>query len=743
LAGRMSIAVVGDGGGMVAFNVEEYKRPKFQVNVEAPREAPKLNGEVAVTGKATAYTGAAINGAKVRYRVTREVRWPVWFYDCYWWRVPPNRGAAQEIAHGTAITEADGSFPIAFVARPDLTVPEKDEPTFHYTVHADVTDSSGETRSGSRSVNVGYTALQANLTADDWQTVGQPIKVSLTTQTLDGEGQSAKGSFKVYKLKSPQAVQRPDLLGRQTPAPRGRGKLPEPKPDPADPRTWDLADVAHTSDFSTEKDGKAQVTLNLDPGFYRAVVETQDRFGKAVTARLQVRVLKPDDARLGLKVPHLFAAPKWSLEPGEEFTALWGTGYEKGRAFIELEHRGKVLQSFWTDPARTQVKLTQAVNEGMRGGFTVHVTYVRENRGYLESRRVEVPWSNKDLTVKWEHFVNKLEPGKKETFTAVIRGPKAEQVAAEMAATLYDASLDAYLPHHWLQKFNVFHQDYTFVSSQFENAARSLNHFRGRWNEGQVPVDARYRTFPADITANMWGYMYDADGVLMSGEGAPRASMAPGAPGVAQLSLRGNALGAEQLADREQFGKNGGAPGRGEPPPTGPDLSQVSARKNLNELAFFFPHLTAAPDGSIRMEFTMPEALTKWKFMGFAHDKELRSGYLQDEVVTAKELMVQPNPPRFLRERDVLEFSVKVTNQAQTKQSGKVRLTLADARTNNSIDAALGNVDPDRAFELDPGASRSFFWRLTVPDDQGPIIYKAVGATDKLSDGEEGMLPVL
>src|SRR5262249_21160734 len=122
---------------------------------------------------------------------------------------------------------------------------------------------------------------------------------------------------------------------------------------------------------------------------------------------------------------------------------------------------------------------------------------------------------------------------------------------------------------------------------------------------------------------------------------------------------------------------------------------------------------------------------------------ERRGGSVEDEVVPAKELMAQPNPPRFLRERDVLEFSVKVTNQAQTKQSGKVRLTLADARTNNSIDAALGNVDPDRAFELDPGASRSFFWRLTVPDDQGPIIYKAVGATDKLSDGEEGMLPVL
>jgi Bacterial Alpha-2-macroglobulin MG10 domain/Alpha-2-macroglobulin family/MG2 domain len=756
LAGRMTILVPGDGGGSVAFSVEEYKRPKFQVTVDAPKEAPKLGGEAAVTCKATAYTGAAIGGAKVRFRVTREVRWPVWFYDCCFWRIPPNRGAAQEIAHGTAVTEPDGSFTVKFVAKPDLSVPEKDEPTFHYTVHADVTDSTGETRSGSKSVVVGYTALQANLTANDWQTAGEAVKVTLATQTLDGEGQAAKGTVKVHRLKSPQAVQRPDVLNRPTPGPRGkRGIIPEPKPDPSDPRTWELGDVVSTADFATEKDGKKEVTFNLDPGLYRAVAETQDRFGKPVSARLQVRVLKPDDAKLALKVPHLFAAPKWTLEPGEEFTALWGTGYDTGRAFVEVEHRGQKLQAFWTDAARTQVKLTQAVNEGMRGGFTVRVTYVRENRGYLESRHVDVPWSNKDLTVKWERFVNKLEPGKKETFTAVISGPKAQQAAAEMAATLYDASLDAYLPHHWLTKFNVFRQDHSSLNSQFENAARQLQHFRGRWNEGYQHVDARYRAFPADITVNLWGYEYlngHGRGLTIYG-GAPAPAAAPGiagpripAAGIREEGIAKDGAPADlaNLMQSPRLSALGDAGGKaGAAPSQGPDLSQVSARKNLNELAFFFPHLAAGPDGTVRMEFTMPEALTKWKFMGFAHDKELKSGYLQDELVTAKDLMVEPNPPRFLREGDVLEFSVKVTNQSQTEQAGKARLSLADGPTTNPIDAALGNSTPDRDFHLKPGESRSFFWRLTVPDDQGPILYKAVGATDKLSDGEEGMLPVL
>src|SRR5207248_3151404 len=162
---------------------------------------------------------------------------------------------------------------------------------------ADVTDTAGETRSDNRSVAVGYTALQANLSADDWQAADRAAKVIVTTQTLDGEGQAAKGTVKVYRLKQPEKVHRPDILDRPAPA----------------------------------------------------------------------------AAKLALKVPHLFAAPKWSLEPGEKFTALWGTGYDAGRAFVELEHRNRIIQSYWTDPAKTQVPIAQQINDDMRGGFTVRV----------------------------------------------------------------------------------------------------------------------------------------------------------------------------------------------------------------------------------------------------------------------------------------------------------------------------------------------------------------------------------
>jgi uncharacterized protein YfaS (alpha-2-macroglobulin family) len=173
------------------------------------------------------------------------------------------------------------------------------------------------------------------------------------------------------------------------------------------------------------------------------------------------------------------------------------------------------------------------------------------------------------------------------------------------------------------------------------------------------------------------------------------------------------------------------------------DVSQVATRANLQETAFFFPDLTSGEDGKVRMTFTMPEALTKWRFLGMAHDKDLRSGLLEGETVTAKDLMVQPNPPRFLREGDELWFTVKVTNTADKEQSGTARLTLSDAATEADKTAALGIAVPEQAFTVPAKESRTLKWKVAVPDGAGFLRYKAVASSGTLSDGEEGWLPVI
>jgi uncharacterized protein YfaS (alpha-2-macroglobulin family) len=174
-----------------------------------------------------------------------------------------------------------------------------------------------------------------------------------------------------------------------------------------------------------------------------------------------------------------------------------------------------------------------------------------------------------------------------------------------------------------------------------------------------------------------------------------------------------------------------------------PKLDNIATRKNFNETAFFFPQLTSNDNGEIRMTFTMPEALTTWKFMGFAHDQALRTGYLEGKTLTSKDLMVEPNPPRFVREGDIVEFTVKVSNASNTPQVGTVKLSFSDARTLAPQDAALGIEQAEQNFNIPAKSSQSFFWRVSIPDACDTLSYKAVGASESLSDGEEGYLPVL
>jgi uncharacterized protein YfaS (alpha-2-macroglobulin family) len=784
--GMMRIEAQERCGGAASFNVEEYKRPKFEVTLDAPKVAPKLGEKTIVPGKAASYTGAVVDGATVKWRVERQVRWPWW---CGWWRGGFPSSPAQEIAHGTAKTGTDGAFTIEFIAKPDLAISPTNEPTFVYSVTADVTDSAGETRSADRSVRVGYAALEAVLTADDWQETAKPVEIKISTTTLDGEPQVAKGAMKIYRLRSPAKVVRA-RIGAEDYNEDGK-----PDADLSNPNNWDLGEVAVERGFTTDTNGTAKLSFTLAEGAYRAMVETQDRFGKKVTGWLPLQVLTSDAPALAIKVPNLVATPDWEAQPGGEFTAVWGTGYETGRAFIEIEQREKFIQRYWTAPGRTQQQIKLAVTEAMRGGFTLHVTQVRENRGYLKSHQVNVPWQNKELDLKWEHFVSKLTPGQKETWSLEIKksvaadvrrlnsekadskpvseslltsAATAENAAAELVATLYDESLDAFAPHNWPNSFGVFRQDYSTAQMQFGNNAQQFQNRFGNWNQRWETVDISYRHFPADLTQRVWSY-YDG-GLrynMMRGEGMmerpmpmmagrPMPMSAPPASAMVAakemhmansatiLSGARNGLVMEDsftVADKVQSTGGGAAPAK--PAALKPDLSKVSARKNLNETAFFFPQLTSDSNGVVRMTFTMPEALTKWRFLGFAHDTQLRAGLLEAHAVTAKDIMVQPNPPRFLREGDTLEFSVKISNQSDQSQRGAVKLAFSDAATQQSVDSLLGNTKPELAFDIPAKESRSYSWRISVPDGAPFLVYKAVASTGTLSDGEEGYLPVL
>ena len=337
----------------------------------------------------------------------------------------------------------------------------------------------------------------------------------------------------------------------------------------------------------------------------------------------------------------------------------------------------------------------------MRGGFTV-----RDDAGPREPRvpglahRSVSRGPTRTLTIKWERFVSKLEPAQKETWTGDReRARREEGGSPRWSPALYDASLDAYLAAQLASGAST-------CSGRIDSRLRPrssenplMNYLQGIYPRQlalSIKRPARSelsRTEPCrlEIVASIpvglpvrcfWGTPAAADAAFPAFRWPRRPTGAVPAVGAVCGGRRGTSrVFANRLAgDGERRSAEATRPRSktcapvAEGAPQGPDLSQVAARKNLNETAFFFPHLISDDDGEVRLEFTMPEALTEWKFLGFAHDSQLRGGLLTDSVVTAKDLMVQPNPPRFLREGDVLEFTVKVSNQSAARQTGAVRL---------------------------------------------------------------------
>ncbi len=465
--GRMTLRVISGPGGQTSIRVEEYKRPKFFVNVEKPSDQVRLDQDVTVKVKATGYTGAAVDGAKVTWRVVRNVRYPRWWYWRCWFAPPSSN--SQQMANDTGTTLSDGTFEVTFPAKADSTVDRESQPVFVFTIYADVTDSAGETRSSSQTIEVGYTSLEANLNCDDWQVADQPVELKLRTSTLDGTGLSSRGKLTIYQLKGPETPQRASL---------GGFRRDQDLTDLSDIKSWPMGESVKQLDIETDEKGVVKSSIELSAGAYKAVFTTTDASGQAVSAEIPFHVFDLEAKKFATRIANQVDAKSWTVEPGSDFVAFWGTGYETGRAYVEIEHRGKIVQAYWTDADRTQVPIRFSVTEEHRGGFQLRVTFVRDNRAYLVTRRVEVPWSNKNLTIKWEHFVSKLTPGGRETWTAVITSPDAEKAVAEMVAGMYDASLDAFAPHSWSNSIrNLFYRDHARTSMQVHNQMQYLNNF--------------------------------------------------------------------------------------------------------------------------------------------------------------------------------------------------------------------------------------------------------------------------
>ncbi|HOT77856.1 MAG TPA: hypothetical protein PK467_18865, partial [Candidatus Wallbacteria bacterium] len=420
--GVMTLDAQGANGNC-QLRVEEYKRPKFSVEINPPADGYKLGDEVSVGGVATAYTGAALDSASVSYRVVRTVRMPYWWY--YWWGCSRYNisTADQQITSGKTKTGPDGKFNIKFTAKPDLSIPKSGEPSFDFKVYADVTDSAGETRSGEGMVRVGYTAMEAKLGADPWQTSDKAVALRVETLTLDGKPVTAEGVIEIFALDQPQKPVRKELssefscwwgYAEDDTQKNGSDQL-KGITETSDWRQWPEGKTVDKKPFITDGKAAQKIELKLQPGAYKAVLTTNDRFGAKVKAVLPIMVFDPAARKFGVKTPEYFAVKNVSVEAGDKFNAIWGTGYEKGRVYVEIAHDDKIIKKYWTAPGDTAHFIEVPVLEEYRGGFAVITTFVKENRLYTNTTNVSVPWSNKRYDISFETFRSKLLPGQNET----------------------------------------------------------------------------------------------------------------------------------------------------------------------------------------------------------------------------------------------------------------------------------------------------------------------------------------
>ncbi|MCX6876251.1 MAG: MG2 domain-containing protein [Verrucomicrobia bacterium] len=722
--------------GRIGFSVEEYKRPKFTAAIDAPAAPVTLGERVSLSGRATAFTGAPINGAAVKWRVTRSTRWPEWLR---WSGFTPDGIGRREIAAGSTITAADGTFSITFPAVPDAAIDPTTDPEFTYRIVADITEPSGETCQAGTSVRAAATTLKASVFADAWLVANQPLALHIRTTSHDGDGRPAEGVLRIFKLIEPAVCSRG---GASEKVYENCAAEAFPPGNSSNPARWATGEKVAELPVKTSPDdhgdiyqGETDVTTLLPAGAYRAVFVARDANGREVQAICNLQVVDPTSDTFPTKIPFFTAYNTDEIEPGHAFTLVWGSGHPVARACVEWFKSGALIKREWSAPGRTQQVFSLTPDDSMRGGFTVCVTQTTLNSHQHFMATIEVPWTNKDLKLRWEHLTSKLQPGAKDTWTAVVTGPDGAAAAAEVAATMYDASLEAFSSHHGPELGHLFRgEDWPFYEHENDEEIGDFYSY-GDWDSAdRLRLEHPYRNIQyRDVLRTYDESRHRPEPRLRFMAWSPHEPQYYTPPEVVdpfcERNDRNSATADAALNQPNRVPK--------------PDASQVAARKNLRETAFFYPHLTSNDKGEVRITFTMPEALTKWKFLGFAHDKDMRSGTLEGETVTAKDLMVQPNPPRFLREGDALDFTVKITNQSDTAQAGTARLTLADAATENDATAALGITGPDQPWTIPAKESRTLSWRLTVPDGTGFLTYKAQATSGTLSDGEEGWLPVI
>lgn len=684
------------------FRVEEYKRPTFEITFPKVNEKYNWGDTVVVKASAKTYAGIPVQGAKVEYQVTRR-------NQLWWWGAG---SAGQLVKTDSCVTREDGTFDVEIPLEASLSGKDETDMSnfmriarfFNFEVSAIVTDISGESHEGVMSLPLGTkpTILTVNLPkrieTDSLKTVtfayrnasGMPISSRLKYRIDKGEWKDAEANAPV-SIKEYAASASSSLVWKsgvhQLEAICGQDTLQQKF------TLFSMKDT-HPVEPTTE--------------WYYQTAKTFPRDGKPV-------YIQVGSSENGAHIVYSIIAGNKLLEKG---------AWELGDSIVTLPFTYK---------------------EEYASGIVLNYSFVKQGKCYTRMMSIARPLPEKKLNIAWKTFRNRLTPGQKEEWTLKITTPDGKPAKAQLMSVLYDKSLDQITPHFW--NFSLgFYQSlpncYWEDNLTFRSFCLNGDYPTKYYDEKQLDVDkfdGKFFSYYAYMQAvelskleRSSGRTVEAvriqkdelvqeEGRVMKTRGSNMIRVAAAAPSANKVF--------DVVEEMPQFADGSGSD-------AGQFLDKVQVRENMNETAFFYPALESDNNGNVAIRFTLPESVTTWKFMGLAHDKEMRNGLLVDEAVAQKIVMVQPNMPRFLREGDKSTIVVKLFNTSDKKVSGNTRMQILDPETNKVVWQKTQN------YSIDAEGSATISFDVQGLKE-GVYINKVVAAGNGYSDGEQHYLPVL
>ncbi|MCE1163774.1 MAG: MG2 domain-containing protein [Bacteroidetes bacterium] len=750
VTGRLEIRVP-NYEGESRFDVEDYKRPAFEVKFNPFKGSPKPGDSVKVTGYAKSYSGAGLSNAKVVYNVERSVTYPNWY--TYWsYNAHRYNGSNYtSILKGKTTTNSDGGFEVYFTAKADESISKEISPYFNYEITADITDINGETHTKNTSVSVGYNPLLLYVDVGNYVDINSEKTFKVITSNHNGEKTPAAGTIEIYRLKSPTKIfrermwEKPDKFTMTKEEYYGYFPYDE-YCDETDYTTWEKEMKVFEKSINTALDSSLVISgmENWQQGKYYMEMKVKDEHGEESKEYFYFTAYSRTSSSLPVPVFfEYFTNDKYEYETGENLEIMVGSPVPGSKALFEIEGTHGLIKREWISLNNEKKFIKFPIEETSKGNLVYNIAFVNSGRLISKEEFVEVTNPDSKLDISVSSFRNKIHPGDKEEWKIKIKDRKGRIFPAEMVATIYDASLDAISEHEWpvrgifdyynFRNHIIWENNVCFKTDApwiYPDNWSSKSEFRGKKYDG-------LNRFLSNKEEDKIYYYLSRDRDRTKQIGYIRSSTEINESGNLTYERPGQI---QYLIDLERYDP----PNPLERFPKKKEENEIpKTRKDFRETVFFKPDLRTDENGEITISFVTPDALTKWKFMGFAHTKDLKRGMITKEFVTQKELMVTPNVPRYLREDDKVILSARITNITDKPLKGEAFLVLTDGVTMKNADTAFRNINSMKVFSADNNSSTVVNWEISVPYGFESVQYKITAEADNFSDGEEALLPVL